>query len=70
MLGDDVGGGRNLLGTFMAISLETLADVEHSRTGTSASVAAPVADRRPLHPFSRLLRAMTSPIGARYTEAR
>jgi hypothetical protein len=33
LLGDDVGGGRNLLGTFMAISLETLADIEHSRFG-------------------------------------
>ena len=60
MLGDDVGGGRNLLGAFMPISLKTLADVEHSRASTSAGVAAPVADRGRLHPFSRLFCAMAS----------
>lgn len=60
MLGDDVGGGRNLLGAFMPISLETVADVEHSRARTSASVAAPVADRGRLHSFVRLFHAMAS----------
>jgi hypothetical protein len=66
MLGDDVRGGRNLLGAFMPISLETVADVEHSRASTSASVAAPVADGGRLHSFSRLFFL----IGARYTDAR
>lgn len=54
MLGDDVRGGRNLFGAFMPIPLETVAEVEHGRASTSASVAAPVADGDRLHPFSRL----------------
>jgi hypothetical protein len=41
MLGDYVRGGRKLLGPFMPISLGTLADVEHSRTSTSAGIAHP-----------------------------
>jgi hypothetical protein len=41
----------------MPIWLETVADVEHSRTSTGAGVAAPVADGGRLHPFFRRITA-------------
>src|ERR1700759_4687137 len=67
MLGDDIRGGRNLLGACMPLSLGTLADVEHSRTSTSASIAPPVADGGRLHPFSRVFCSMAFFLAALWT---
>src|SRR3954464_5531612 len=58
MLGDDVRGGRKLLGAFMPISPGAGADVKHSRASTSASVAAPVADGGRAYSFSQLFDSM------------
>ena len=58
LLGDDVGGGRNLLGAFIPISVETLADVEHGREAPEPALPRPSQIVVSLHPFSRLFCSM------------